>query len=203
MKKFYTIHFLLMLSLVWIASAPVTKVLKIGEKAPMTNHQVEDVSGKKLSLSSVAGENGLMVIFTCNTCPWVAKWEDRYNQIAQIASEKGIGVISLNPNEEIRDAGESMEDMAARAKKMKYEFYYAMDTDHKLADAFGATRTPEIFIFDKELTLVYNGAIDDNANSAADVKETYVANALNELAAGKTITKSTTKSLGCTIKRVS
>ncbi len=183
------------------ASSQNLKQLEIGDEAPMTGHQVEDVSGRTLTMAEVAKENGLLVIFTCNTCPWVSKWEDRYNPIANKAESLGIGVITLNPNENIRDRGESMDDMKARAKKMDYNFYYAMDKDHIIADAFGATRTPDVFLFDKNMKLVYKGAIDDNANSAEGVENPYLSNAIDELVAGSAISEPVTKAFGCTIKR--
>ena len=176
-------------------------VLKIGDKAPQTNLEVEDTSGRTLTLAGVADDNGLLVLFTCNTCPWVAKWEDRYNGLADLAGVNNIGMIALNPNERIHDRGESMEDMKRRAQKQGYSFPYALDEDHKLADAFGATRTPEIFLFDSNMKLVYHGAIDDNANDASTVEATYAEDAIRELVAGSGISQQETKSLGCTIKR--
>jgi len=175
--------------------------IELGDKAPMLDQPVQDVSGKMLTLQDVAGENGLLVIFSCNTCPWVSKWEDRYNPIADQAKQAGIGTIALNPNERIRDRGESLEDMKARAQKQNYDFYYALDKDHKIADAFGASRTPHVFLFDKDMTLVYMGAIDDNANSAENVEEPYLSNAIEALVNGQPISTSSTRSLGCTIKR--
>lgn len=182
------------------AEQPPVDELAIGAKAPLTNVEVEDVSGEILTLQEVAGENGLLVNFSCNTCPWVSRWEDRYNPIAKLAKENGIGTIALNPNAAIRDRGEGMDDMKKRAKDSGYEFYYALDKDSRIAEAFGANRTPHIFLFNSDLELVYRGAIDDNANSAAEVEEPYLINAINELAEGKEITTEVTKSLGCTIK---
>ncbi|MTI88384.1 MAG: redoxin domain-containing protein [Balneolaceae bacterium] len=176
--------------------------LKIKDKAPLTDEKVVDISGKSLTLNEVAESNGLLVIFSCNTCPWVAKWEDRYNGLFQHARENSIGMIALNPNERIRNKGESMEDMKRRADKKEYDFFYALDENHRLADAFGANRTPEVFLFDDELTLVYHGAIDDNANDAADVEQTYVINAIDEMVSGNSVSTAVTKSLGCTIKRI-
>lgn len=180
--------------------APTTEELAIGSKAPMTDVEVQDVSGEMLTLAEVAGENGLLVNFSCNTCPWVEAWEDRYNPIAQLAEENGIGVIALNPNAAIRNNGESMEDMQQRAEQKNYDFYYALDENAQLAEAFGATRTPHIYLFNSDMELVYRGAIDDNAKSAEDVQEPYLENAINNLAAGNEIEPKTTKSLGCTIK---
>lgn len=175
--------------------------LEIGAKAPLTDVEVKDISGEILTLAGVAGENGLLVIFTCNTCPWVAKWEDRYNPIASLSKEKGIGMITLNPNTTARDRGDGFEDMKERAREQNYQFYYALDENNKLADAFGATRTPDVFLFNSDMELVYKGAIDDNANSAEDVDQHYLKDAINNMVAGTEITTKTTKSLGCMIKR--
>lgn len=174
--------------------------LEIGAKAPLTDVEVEDVSGEVLTLAKVAGENGLLVNFSCNTCPWVAAWEDRYNPIARLAEENGIGVIALNPNSAIRNRGESMQDMQERAESSGYEFYYALDKNSRLAEAFGATRTPDIFLFNSDMELVYTGAIDDNAKSAEEVEEPFLENAIRSMVAGKEISPNTTKALGCTIK---
>lgn len=174
--------------------------LEIGANAPLTDVEVTDVSGKVVTLEEVAGKNGLLVIFSCNTCPWVKAWEDRYNPIAKLAKENEIGVIALNPNAAIRDDGEAMKDMQKRAKSSNYQFYYALDEEARLAEAFGATRTPDIFLFNSDLNLVYTGAIDDNAKSAENVDQHYLKNAINNLVAAKEIDPKTTKSLGCTIK---
>ncbi|MEX2603557.1 MAG: thioredoxin family protein [Gracilimonas sp.] len=176
-------------------------VLKIGDKAPQTTQEVLDTSGRTLTLKSMFGANGLLVVFSCNTCPWVTKWEDRYNVLSSLAQANKIGMIALNPNERIRDRGESMDDMKKRAQKQEYSFPYALDKDHIIADAFGATRTPEVFLFDKNMTLVYHGAIDDNADDAGAVEADYAVNAINAMISGNDITQKETKSLGCTIKR--
>lgn len=178
----------------------IAERLEIGEKAPLTEVEVTDVSGEVLTLSEVAGQNGLLVNFSCNTCPWVEAWEDRYNPIAELAEENGIGVIALNPNAAIRDDGESMADMRQRADASNYDFYYALDENAKIAEAFGATRTPDIFLFNSDMELVYTGAIDDNARSAEDVEHHYLKDAINNMVAGKEINPQTTKALGCTIK---
>ena len=191
------ISFILMLMAMLILNDP----LDIGSKAPATDQEVEDTSGRTWTLNEAAEANGLLVMFSCNTCPWVAKWEDRYNRLSTIADANDIGMIVLNPNERIRNRGESMEDMRLRAQKQDYNFTYALDRDHIIADAFGATRTPEVFLFDDNMTLVYHGAIDDNANDSNEVEANYVEDAMNALLSGAEITQKETRSLGCTIKR--
>lgn len=205
MKKALLFTTVSLFSLILISAfTPVEKIfideLEIGAKAPMTNVEVKDVSGEMITLSEVAGDKGLLVIFSCNTCPWVAKWEDRYNPVAGLAEEHGIGTIALNPNTGARDRGDGFEDMQKRAEESGYEFYYALDENSKMAEAFGATRTPHIFLFNSDMELVYRGAIDDNANSAEKVEKPYLKNAIKELGAGKEISTKTSKSLGCTIK---
>lgn len=174
--------------------------LAIGAEAPLTDVEVTDVSGKVLTLAGVAKENGLLVNFSCNTCPWVEAWEDRYNPIAELARENDIGVIALNPNAAIRDGGESMQDMQDRAESSNYDFYYALDEQARLAEAFGATRTPDIFLFNSDMELVYTGAIDDDAKSAENVENPYLKKAIANMVAGKEIDPEITKALGCTIK---
>ncbi|MEQ8579297.1 MAG: redoxin domain-containing protein [Balneola sp.] len=176
--------------------------LPIGSDAPMTDLSMQTVSGEEVTLKQAADENGLVVIFSCNTCPWVERWEDRYPMVFDITEKNKIGMIALNPNEDYRERGDGMQDMVLRAKKMKYEFPYALDKDHKIADAFGATRTPHIYLFDADMKLVYVGAIDDNARDANAVESFYLKDAIEQMVAGEKITQSKTKSLGCTIKRV-
>ncbi len=177
--------------------------LPLGSTLPLGDVQMEDISGRNLSLNEVKGDNGLLVIFSCNTCPWVIKWEDRYPVVQELATVNDIGIILLNPNEDYRDKGDGMEDMILHAEKAGYNLPYVLDKNHRVADAFGASRTPHVYLFNAEDKLVYVGAIDDNANSAADVEEFYLEDAIEQLSAGQAITRSTTKSIGCTIKRLS
>jgi len=123
--------------------------------------------------------------------------------VSNIASENEVGMIALNPNEDYRDRGDGMDDMIKRAKKMNYDFPYTLDKDHEIADAFGATRTPHVYLFNADMKLVYVGAIDDNARDANSVDSFYLKDAIEQMTAGKKVTVPATKSLGCTIKRVS
>jgi len=176
--------------------------LPLGSTLPLGDVQMEDVSGRNLTLDGVKGEKGLLVIFSCNTCPWVLKWEDRYPVVQKMAEANDIGMILLNPNEDYRDKGDGMQDMILYAEKAGYTIPYVLDKNHRVADALGASRTPHVYLFDSEDKLVYVGAIDDNANSAADVEEFYIKDAIEQLSAGQPITTASTKSIGCTIKRL-
>lgn len=203
--KTYKTTFIILLSLFLINSAFSfqSKELKIGSKAPMIDLKVADVSGRTISLGEVAQANGLLVIFTCNTCPWVTKWEDRYLEISSIAKLNRIGMIALNPNEGYRQRGDGLEEMVKRVRKAGYDFPYALDKDHQIADAFGVSRTPQVYLFNNNLELVYVGSIDDNADSAVSVKESYIKDAIQQLLAGEKLKRPNTKSSGCTIKRTS
>lgn len=181
-------------------AAPIAPI-EIGAAAPKTDVKVTAIDGSTKTLAELAGEGGLLVIFSCNTCPWVIKWQDRYNELAQMAAENKIGIVILNPNEKAREQGDGMDDMKAHAEKYGYAFTYALDKDHEIADAFGATRTPDVFLFNSEMKLVYRGAIDDNANDKDAVKEPYLKNAIAAVSTGKEVATPTTKSVGCGIKR--
>lgn len=183
-------------------SAQDIEQLPLGSTLPLGDVSMEDISGRNLTLNGVKGDNGLLVIFSCNTCPWVIKWEDRYPVVQEIAAANDIGMILLNPNEDYRDKGDGMDDMILHAEKAGYDLPYVLDKNHRVADAFGASRTPHVYLFDSEDKLVYVGAIDDNANSAADVEEFYIKDAIEQLSAGQPITTASTKSIGCTIKRL-
>jgi len=176
------------------------KEIDLGSKLPSEDIKMLDISGKKISLGDAKGENGLLVIFSCNTCPWVIKWEDRYVELTKTYKPKGIGVIAINSNEITFQSSDSMEKMKEHAKDNNYNFYYAMDEGSRLAREFGASKTPHVYLFDKNDELVYRGAIDDNANKARKVKKPYVANAIDAMLNGNDIKYASTKALGCGIK---
>lgn len=194
---------LLSLLLISTGMSQQMEQLAIGSDAPLADRSMQTVSGEDITLDSAVKANGLVVIFSCNTCPWVDRWEDRYPVVSEIASKNEVGMIALNSNESYRERGDGMKDMIQRAKKMKYDFPYALDKDHKIADAFGATRTPHVYLFDADMKLVYVGAIDDNARDANAVESFYLKDAIEQMVKGEEITQPQTRSLGCTIKRVS
>ena len=130
-------------------------------------------------------------------------WEGRYNEVAAIAREQGIGTVLVNSNEAKRKGDDSLEQMKLHAMEAGYIMPYVVDNGHKLADAFGARTTPHVYLFDSDFRLVYRGSIDDNVNSSDEVKEQYLQNAIERMAEGKKIKPAVTKAIGCSIKRVS
>lgn len=180
-----------------------TEGLKIGDKAPKSTEKLQDISGKTVTLKETAQANGLLVIFSCNTCPFVVATQDRYREIQAICKEKNIGIIAINSNEAQRGADDSVEAMKKFAADNGYEFPYVVDENSVFADAFGATKTPDIFLFDKDLKLVYKGSIDNNHRDPTAITDTYLKNAIGNLVNGQPINPNETKAVGCTIKRKS
>jgi len=188
-----------------LAFAPSDKLIKIGSSAPKSDLKMTDISGESYSLSDLNMENGLLVIFSCNTCPFVLAWEGRYAKIAEECAKAKIGMVAINSNEAKR-SGDSMDDsmqaMMQHAKEKEYAFKYVLDVNSELAISFGATKTPQIFLFDKDLSLKYTGAIDDNLKNADKVENHYLLQAIENLVNEKEIDPDTTPALGCSIKRV-
>jgi len=175
--------------------------LKIGEKAVLTDVKMTDISGKSISLNDAKQENGLLVLFSSNTCPFVLKWEDRYNDIKVWADKNKVGMIVLNSNYKKRSGDDSLEAMQQKAQDKGYTFSYVVDHESQIANAFGAQTTPHAFLFDSAFKLAYKGAIDDNYDSAANVSKPYLKDAISGLAAGGEIAVSETRPIGCSIKR--
>ena len=174
--------------------------LGIGSQMPNTDYLLNDISGNQITLNEIKGENGTLIIFSCNTCPWVIRWEDRYVEIANSYLKKGIGMIAINSNVARFNGDDSLYEMKKHAKEKKYNFPYAQDPKAKLAYAFGATKTPHVYLFNDKDNLVYRGAIDDNARDADAVEEPFLSNAIDQLLAGRKIKKTTSKAIGCSIK---
>ena len=175
--------------------------LPIGSDIVMSDHKMADISGKEVSMKEAAKGNGLLVMFSCNTCPYVVKNEQRINNISEFASKLNVGVMIINSNEAYRGSEDSQEAMKEYAAEKKYNWYYVIDKNSEVADAFGANRTPECFLFNKQLKLVYHGAIDDNPSDESAVKRQHLREAISEMAEGKEISVKESRSVGCTIKR--
>ncbi len=197
-KLFFHSAFTLSVLAVFLPNEP----LSIGSSLPNADKKMKDISGKEITFQSAMNKNGLLVMFSCNTCPVVKKYQARTLEVCSKAMASEIGVVLLNSNEATRDAGDSYDDMKEYATQQGYNFNYVLDENSAMADAFGAARTPEVFLFDKNGKLVYHGAIDDNPNSAASVGRKHLQVAMEELTSGKDISTKTTRSVGCGIKRL-
>jgi peroxiredoxin len=205
MKK---VLFLVVAALAFVAFKPAEDevekypTLTLGSEMPMQDAEMLNINGEILSLAKIKGKKGTLVIFSCNTCPFVTQWENRYNEVAELAAKNGIGTVLINSNEAKRLGDDSFEAMKAHTAEIGYTMPYLVDENSALANAFGAKTTPHVFLFNGDNALVYLGSIDDNSKEAAKVRATYLKDAINELAAGKTIKISKTDAKGCSIKRV-
>jgi len=175
--------------------------LGIGDKPVLTDVKLEDVSCAKISLAEVKKENGLLVLFSSNTCPFVLQWEDRFPDLKAWADKNKVGMVVLNSNHQKRDGDDSFEAMKKHAKEKDYNFYYALDDQSLIANSFGGQTTPHAFLFNGKMELVYKGAIDDSYKSAKDVKQPYLKDAIASVSSGKKVAVAETKPVGCSIKR--
>ena len=182
--------------------------LSIGKNAPMTDHRMPSTSGEMLSLNTLKKE-GLIVIFTSNTCPFVvgfndgtfAGWENSYNSIYEKASANSISVVLVNSNEAKREGGESMVDMTKRKSEKGFMMPYVLDKNSELANAFGAKTTPHVFFFDRNLKLIYTGSIDNSFEDKRKSDVPYLINAIDSYSKGKKIKVKSSSPKGCSIKR--
>jgi glutathione peroxidase-family protein len=182
-----------------MASVP-SWALTMGDVAPSADVKMLNVDGRELSIADVKGARGTLVVFTCNHCPYVKAWEQRLVSIGNAYREKGFGVIAVNSNDAEAYEDDSYPEMQKRATEKGYAFPYVVDSTSGVAKAFGATRTPEAFLFDAGGKLVYHGAIDDNAEDAAKVTKTYLRDALDAVSGGSPVKVAETKAIGCSIK---
>jgi peroxiredoxin len=174
--------------------------LAIGDAIPSSSEKLKNVDGKEITLAEKKCEKGTLVVFTCNHCPYVKAWEDRIAALGNEYGKKGIGVVAINSNNPAKNADDGFEGMQQRARDKKLEFPYAVDETSGVAKAFGATKTPEVFLFDAQGKLAYHGAVDDNSESAEGVKAHYLKDAMDAVIAGKPASPAETKALGCGIK---
>ena len=172
--------------------------LHIGDTAP--DFKLKDVTGKMVSMSDYENAKGFMVIFTCNTCPFAVMYEDRMIELHNKYAKKGYPVIAINPNDPDVKPGDSFEEMGVRSEEKGFPFAYLFDDGQKVFPAYGATRTPHVFLLDSKRVVKYIGAIDDSARDASAVSVKYLEDAIASLEAGKNPDPSSTKAIGCSIK---
>ncbi len=201
MKKNIIVGCAAILMVTILAAFKYLSVLPIGSDLPKGDLRMKDIRNEDVSMKDAKRKNGLLVMFSCNTCPYVIKNQERTKAICKYALQNNIGVILLNSNEDQRTGDDSFGAMQQYAKDQNYEWYYVVDKNNEIADAFGANRTPENFLFNKDLKLVYHGAIDDNPTDAANVSRQHLKEAMNDLLAGKDVSVKESRSMGCVIKR--
>jgi peroxiredoxin len=172
-----------------------------GERA--ANFQLKNTEGKMVSLNDFQKEKGIVLIFTCNHCPFSIAYEDRIIELHEKYAGLGYPVVAINPNDAQSYPDDSYEKMVIRAKEKKFPFHYLHDETQEIAKTYGATRTPHVYILQKkgaDFEVAYIGAIDDNTDNPAEVKKRYLKEALDQLLAGNKPEPNLTKAIGCSIK---
>lgn len=180
-----------------IFSTPSTGY-KPGDKA--ADFKLKSVDGKMYSMADFKNAKGFIVVFTCNSCPYAVMYEDRVNELSKKYSPKGYILLAINPNDPTVKPEDSYDQMKVRAKEKGFSFPYLFDEGQEIYPQYGATKTPHVFLLDKNRVVKYIGAVDDSADDASMVKEKYLENAIAALETGSEPNPSTTKAIGCSIK---
>lgn len=174
---------------------------QIGNK--VDDFSLKNVDGKMVSMSGMEKAQGIIVIFTCNHCPFSIAYEDRIIELHKKYEKKGYPVIAINPNDPVKSPEDSYDKMITRAAEKKFPFPYVYDETQEVAKRFGASRTPHVYIVKKEgsdFVLKYIGAIDNNTENAKKADKKFAEEALKDLLSGRNPQVSETKAIGCTIK---
>ncbi len=196
MKKNYLLIVALFASLAVSAQG-----YKVGDEA--MNFTLKNIDDKMVSLSDYANEKGVVVIFTCNHCPYSVAYEDRIVALDKKYKKKGFPVVAINPNDPTEYPEDSFENMKVRAKEKGFTFPYLFDEKQEVYPVYGATKTPHVYLLKNKngkFMVKYIGAIDNNSKDAAKVTEAYLANAIDALLAGNKPNPELTKAVGCSIK---
>lgn len=189
------------LLLLTTSAASLPQAYNVGDY--VADFKLRNVDGKEVSLVDYADAKGLIVVFTCNTCPYAKLYEDRIIALHKQFAPKGYPVVAINPNDPEQQAGDSYKEMQKRAREKAYDFAYLQDASGAVAKTFGATRTPQLYILNKEpkgYKVEYIGAIDNNHKDADAADQKYAEEAIGQLLGGKKPKTTTTKAVGCTIK---
>ena len=174
--------------------------LNPGDEMP-THIRLKNANGRPITFEEVRQKNGLLVMFSCNTCPFVIKNEPITKKVMEYAAAHEVGMVILNSNEGKRNDDDSYDAMVKFAKEQHYTVPYLLDGDSRIADIFGANHTPEVYLFNHLGILVYKGAMNDNPGDATGYKKMYIEDAINAMISGKDPDPKVTKSIGCSIKR--
>jgi peroxiredoxin len=175
---------------------------KVGDTA--MDFKLKNVDGSTVSMAANPNTKGYIVVFTCNHCPYAIAYEDRIIDLHNTYAPQGYPVIAINPNDPVKQPEDSFDNMIIRAKEKKFPFPYVLDATQEVASTYGATRTPHVYLLqrqaDNTFKVAYIGAIDDNTDSPENVKTKYVENAIAAIQKGGKANPDFTKAIGCTIK---
>ncbi len=175
----------------------MNEVLHIG--APAQDFELPGVDGKIYKLDSFADKKLLSIIFSCNHCPYVQAYEERIIALQEEFKDE-LGIAAINANDAEGYPEDSFEMMIKRAEEKGFNFVYLRDESQETAVKYGATHTPEFFLFGEDRELIYHGKFDDNWREPENVRSTYLRDAIIEYLEGKEISVPETYSIGCTIK---
>lgn len=185
------------LSAITLSAQPIS----VGSIAP--DFSLKNIDGSTISLSDYSNEKGVMVIFSCNPCPYVIAYEDRIIDLHNRYASQGYPVVLINPNDAAKQPVDSIDEMRKRSNDKNYPFPYLKDEDQSVYQAYGASKTPEIFLLknngDGNYTVVYTGTVDDNYKDASSVNVSYASNAVEALLKGENPDPASTVAIGCTI----
>ncbi len=173
-------------------------MLKYGDQAP--EFTLPGVDGKTYRLADYKPKKAVAVIFSCNHCPYVKAYEDRMMALAREYAPKNVQFLVISSNDPVKYPEDSFANMVKRAQEKGYPFPYLYDETQQIAKAYGAQRTPEVFLFDSAMKLRYHGAIDDNVEDPAKVTKRYLKDALEAILAGREPATKETAPVGCTVK---
>ncbi|PWK17814.1 peroxiredoxin [Arcicella aurantiaca] len=169
----------------------------------VADFKLKSTSGGVTSMAENRSAKGYIIVFTCNHCPFSKAYESRIMALDKKYASQGYPVLAINPNDPAAYEEDSFENMQAVAKSKGYTFEYLQDETQNVARAFGAARTPSVFVVKREgdkFIMQYIGGIDDNTQDANGVTKRYVEDAVNSLLVGKPVVVNVTKSVGCAIK---
>lgn len=189
---------LLLFMIALLAFAPAKNGYEVGDTA--TDFKLKNVNGKMVSLSDFASAKGFIIAFDCNTCPMSKAYNDRILALNKKYASQGVPLIAINPNSPDLSSGDSFDEMVKHAKKKGYDFPYLYDESQETVRSFGPTNTPHVFVLNKDLKVVYVGAIDDSPRNASKAERRYVEEAVDALLAGKSVATPKTKAIGCGVK---
>jgi len=174
-------------------------MLSLGTKAP--DFSLVNVDGQTVSLADVSGQPALLVVFMCNHCPYVKHVAPGLADLARAYQQRGVAVVGINSNDTANYPADSPEQMVLEAENRGYTFPYLFDETQDIAKVYRAACTPDFYVFDKDLRLVYRGQMDaSRPQSGVPVTGVDLRAALDAVLAGKPVAKEQKPSIGCNIK---